>query len=165
MMGAFCNTSFLTAIWSQKHSQRMYFHPPLLTWKYLENSWKFSFLKFWHFFKFYSFLRIFSLLKYVQKWLKQRLNKSMFKWIGSSKDDKVWTDYEKYFLESYLSYSLVNTCWLNSSKTKSYGIFSFEVRHWSYSLVCQGARSRPVSPNIVTHLKYITDRGVSVSHL
>ena len=86
-----------------------------------------------------------------KKWLKQRLNKSMFKWIGSSKDDKVWPDYEKYFLESYLSYSLVNTCWLNSSKTKSYGIFSFEVRHWSYSLVCQGARSRPVSPNIVTH--------------
>ena len=44
-----------------------------------------------------------------KKWLKQRLNKSMFKWIGSSKDDKVWPDYEKYFLESYLSYSLVNT--------------------------------------------------------
>ena len=75
------------------------------------------FLKFWHFFKFYSFLRIFSLLNYViyKKWLKQRLNRSMFKWIGSSKDDKVWTDYKKYFSESYLSYSLVNTCWLNSS--------------------------------------------------
>ena len=45
----------------------MYFHPPLLTWKYLENSWKFFFLKFCHFFKFYSFLRIFSLLNYVPK--------------------------------------------------------------------------------------------------
>ena len=57
-----------------------------------------------------------------KKWLKQRLNKSMFKWIGSSKDDKVWRDYEKYFSESYLSYSLVNTCWLNSLYTESYGI-------------------------------------------
>ena len=67
MMGPFCNTCFLTMIWFSKHSQGMYFHPPLLTWKYLENSWKFFFLKFCHFFKFYSFLRIFSLLNYVPK--------------------------------------------------------------------------------------------------
>ena len=39
-MGAFCNTSFLTTIWCRKHFRGMYFHPPLLTWKYLENLWK-----------------------------------------------------------------------------------------------------------------------------
>ena len=105
-----------------------------------------------------AFFQILLIFTYIfltklctKKWLKQRLNRSIFEWIGSSKDDKFWTDYRKYFSESYLSYSLVNTCWLNSLYTKSYGIFSFEVRHWSYSLVCQDARSRPVSPNIVTH--------------
>ena len=120
MMGAFCNTCFLTTISCSKHFQGMYFHPPLLTWKYLENSWKFFFLKFWHFFKFYSFLRIFSLLNYVQKMTKQRLNRSIFEWIGSSKDDKFWTDYRKYFSESYLSCSLVNICWLNVSQWSTF---------------------------------------------
>ena len=70
MVGAFCHTSFLTMIWCPKHFQGMYFHPLKLTWRYLKNSWKNAFLKFWHFFKFDSFLRIFSLLNYVQNWSK-----------------------------------------------------------------------------------------------
>ena len=65
------------------------------------------------FFKFHSFLLIFSLLNYVQKWLKRWLNKTMFKWVCSSEDDKVLTNYEKYFRQSHISYTLVNTCWLN----------------------------------------------------
>ena len=98
MMGPFFNTCFLTMIWCSKHFQGMYFHPPLLTWKYLENSWKFFFLKFCHFFKFYSFLRIFSLLNYVPK------NDSKKNWteVSSNESNKFWTDYRKYFSESYL---------------------------------------------------------------
>ena len=48
-----------------------------------------------------------------KKWLKQRLTRNMFKWTDSSKDDKVWADYEKCFLESYLSYNLVEPIHLN----------------------------------------------------
>ena len=113
MMGAFCNTIFLTTIWCPKHFRGMYFHPPLLTWKYLENSWKNIFLKFWHFFKFYWFLRIFSLLIMYKKWLKQRLNRNIFKWIDSSKDNKVWTDYENYVSKYYPSYNLEEPIHLN----------------------------------------------------
>ena len=113
MMGLFCYMCFLTTIWCPKHFQGMYFHPPLLTWKYIENSWIIFILKFWHFFKFYSFLRIFPLLIMYKKWLKQRLTRNMFKWIDSSKDDKVWTDYEKYFSESYVSYNLAEPIHLN----------------------------------------------------
>ena len=83
MMRLFFHRSFLTTIWCPKHFQGMYFHPPLLTWKYLENSWKLFFLKFWHFFKFYSFLRIFSLLKYVPK---NDLNKN---WTDVSSNESV----------------------------------------------------------------------------
>ena len=58
-MGDFCNTCFLTMIWCSKHFQGVYFHPPLLTWKYFENSWNFFSLKFCHFFKFSHFTCIF----------------------------------------------------------------------------------------------------------
>ena len=51
MMGAFCNTSFLTVIWCPKHFQGIYFHPPLLIWKYFKNSWKIFFVEFLAFFQ------------------------------------------------------------------------------------------------------------------
>ena len=130
MMGAFCNTSFLTTIWCPKNYQRMNFHLPLFTWTYLENSWKFFFLKFSHFFKFYWFFSTFSVLNYVQKitYSKQRMNRSMFKWISSSKDDKVWTDYEKYFSESYPSYNLKEPIHLNKF------LFNLYLSHFLYMI-------------------------------
>ena len=64
----------------------------------------------------------------TKKWLKQRLNRSIFEWIGSSKDDKFWTDYRKYFSESYLSYSLVNTILL----TKRIAVINLCLSHFLY---------------------------------
>ena len=114
MMGTFCNTSFLTTTWCPKNFQWIYFHPPLLTWKYFENSWKNNFFEILVFFQILLIFTYICLTKScTKKWLKQRLNRSVFKWIGSSKDDKVWKDYEKCFLESYLSYNLEEPIHLN----------------------------------------------------
>ena len=66
MMGAFCNTCFLTMISRSKHFQGMYFYPPLLTWKYFENSWNFFSWNFVIFSNFTHFTYIF-LTNHVQK--------------------------------------------------------------------------------------------------
>ena len=67
-----------------------------------------EFMKFF-FLEILAFFQILLIFTYIfltklctKKWLKQRLNRSIFEWIGSSKDDKFWADYRKYFSESYL---------------------------------------------------------------
>ena len=113
MMGSFCNTCFLTMISCSKHFQGMYFYPPLLTWKYFENSWNFFS---WNFVIFSNFTH-FTYIFLTKSCTKNDLNKDWTEIYSNEsvlpKMIKVWTDYEKYFSESYPSYNLEDLIHLN----------------------------------------------------